>query len=89
MISMEICVEPHPSHQTFNVFTDVFYKLLKSTLWAQYDPKIGMFRSNCLKVYGMSISYQVLFRQYILQIYGHTRTHFQLFYGKNVIVGRK
>ncbi len=40
--------------------SDVFYMLLKSTLWAQYDPIIGMFRSNCLKVYGMSIIYQVL-----------------------------
>ena len=38
---------------------DVFYKLVKSELGAQYDPKIGMFRSDCLKVYGMSISYQI------------------------------
>ncbi len=41
-------------------FSDVFYKLVKSQPGAQYDPKIGMFRSNCLKVCGMSISYQVL-----------------------------
>ncbi len=33
--------------------TDVFYKLVKSQPGAQYDPKIGMFRSYCLKVYGM------------------------------------
>ena len=46
----------------FNAYIviDVFYKLIKSKLGAQYDPKIGMLRSNCLKVYGMSISYQVL-----------------------------
>ncbi len=61
---------------------DVFYKLVKSQPGAQYDPKIGMFRSNCLKVYGMSISY-------ILRIYGHTRTHFQLLYGRSVTFGRE
>ena len=42
------------------VFNDIFYKLVKSKLGEQYNPKIGMFRSNCLKVCGMSISYQVL-----------------------------
>ncbi len=30
------------------------------TIWSH----IGMFRSNCLKVYGMSISYQVLLQKY-------------------------
>ncbi len=29
------------------------------------------------------------FRQYILRIYGHTRTHFQLLYGMSVTIGRK
>ncbi len=45
-----------------------YYKLVKSKLGAQYDPKIGMFRSNCLKVYGMSISYQVLKKLYLRQL---------------------
>ncbi len=81
-------------YMCLKLFIDIFYKLVKFKLRAQYDPKIGMFRSNCLKVYGMSISYQVLlsksvphtFRQYILRIYGHTRTHFQLLYGRSVTV---
>ena len=72
------------------VLTDIFYKLVKSQLGAQYDPKIGMYRSNCLKVYGMSITeVPHTFRQYFSRIYGHTRTHFQLLFGRSVTVGRK
>ncbi len=36
---------------------DIFYRLVKSKLGAQYDPKIGMFRSNCLKVYEHTRTY--------------------------------